>query len=158
MWTLKKNREDCSQFQESLEGGTLATVWPSTLREHATECAECRAIAEELLATRDLLKTLPASQAEIPRPWFAQRVMAAIAARELELRQSLDAWTAVPKLASRLTWASALALLLASTWLYERPKSTPKPGGDAAVESLFDQPASSSTQDDILMSRLESGR
>jgi hypothetical protein len=159
MWgPLKKNREDCSRFRESLEGDTLTAVLPSTLREHAAECAQCRAIAEEVLASRELLKALPPSQAETPRPWFAQRVMAAIAARELELRQSIEAWTAVPKLAARLTWAGAAALLLASTWLYERPRPVPKSGADAAAESLFDLPSSSSSQDDVLVSRLELGR
>jgi hypothetical protein len=157
MWSpLKRNREECSRFQESLESGTPEAAMAGTLREHAVACANCAATAEEVLASREILKALPGSQAGIARPWFAPRVMAAIAERELQLRYSLDAWVAVPKLAARLTWACALALLLASTWLYERPRSTPKSGADAAVESLFDlPPASSATQDDILVSRLE---
>jgi hypothetical protein len=61
----------------------------------------------------------------------------------------------VPKLAARFTWVCALALLLASTWLYETPRSTPKSGSDSTVESLFDAPAVSAAQDDILASRLE---
>jgi hypothetical protein len=160
MWSLlRKNREDCRQFQESLEAETRVAVLPATLREHAAQCRDCSAAAEEMLASRELLKALPTSRAASARPWFASRVMAAIAARELELGYALDAWTAVPKLAARLTWACALALLLASTWLYERPRSTPKPGAGATVESLFDlPPASSTTQDDILVSRLEKGQ
>ncbi len=159
MWSLPKKSEDCSRFRESLEGSARVAVLSSTLREHAAACADCSAIAEEVLASRALLKTLSASEADLARPWFAPRVMAAIAARESELRHSLEAWTAVPKLAAKLTWACALALLLASTWLYERPRSTPKLGTDATVESLFDlPPASSATQDDILMSRLEKGQ
>jgi len=39
--------------------------------------------------------------------------MAAIVAGESELRRSMDAWTIVPKLARRLSWVSALALVLA---------------------------------------------
>jgi hypothetical protein len=157
MWSLlKRSREDCRRFRESLEGSTPVAVLPSTLREHAAACADCGAVATEVLASRELLKALPASPAATPRPWFAPRVMAAIAAREEEFRRSLEAWTAVPKLAARLTWACALALLLASTWLYETPRSTPRTGRDAAAESLFDlPPASSATQDDILVSRLE---
>ena len=156
MWSLlKRSREDCKRFRESLESSTPVAVLPSTLREHAAACADCAATAEEVLASRELLKALPA-QASMARPWFAPRVMAAIAAREVELRHSLETWTAVPKLAARLTWACALALLLASTWLYETPRSTPKSGRDATAESLFDlPPASSATQDDILVSRLE---
>jgi hypothetical protein len=157
MWSLlRKNREDCRQFRESLEGSAHVAVLPSTLREHAATCPDCGAVAEDVLASRELLRALPASPAATPRPWFAPRAMAAIAGRELQLSYSLDAWVAVPKLAARLTWACALALLLASTWLYERPRSTPKSGAAATVESLFDlPPASSATQDDILISQLE---
>lgn len=157
MWSLvKRSREDCRRFRESLESSTPVAVLPSTLREHAAACTDCAATAAEVFASKELLKALPTSQASMARPWFAPRVMAAIVAREVELRHSLDAWTAVPKLAARLTWACALALLLASTWLYETPRSTPKAGRDATVESLFDlPPASSATQDDILVSRLE---
>jgi hypothetical protein len=77
--------------------------------------------------------------------------MAAIAARESELRQSLEAWAAVPRLAARLTWLSALALLLASTWLYQQPKFTPRSGNETVAESLFDSPQSSSSQDDAVL-------
>ncbi len=47
--------------------------------------------------------------------------MAAIAARKAELSRAADTWTFLPKLAARLTWASAIALLLASGWLYQKP-------------------------------------
>jgi len=81
--------------------------------------------------------------------------MAAIAAKESELRQSLEAWAAVPRFAARLTWVSALALalLLASTWLYKSPQAAPNvaqnSGSQSTVESLFDSPQSSAT-DDVL--------
>ena len=159
MWSLlKKDREDCSQFLESLEGTTSMAVLPSVLREHAAACKDCQTAAGEILASRELLKALPGSQAGKEKPWFAPRVMAAIAAREAELSRSLETWTAVPMLAARLTWAGALALLLASTWLYEKPKPAMKSGRDATVESLFDAPAASSAQDDIVVSLLENGR
>jgi hypothetical protein len=77
--------------------------------------------------------------------------MAAIAAKESELRQSLDAWDAVPRLAARLTWLSALALLVASTWLHQLPKPTPVSGNEGAVESLFDSPQSSAPQEDVVL-------
>ena len=91
--------------------------------KHASECQDCEDAVDELLASRALLSALP-RQAEVG-PWFAPRVMAAIAARESELRRSIDTWVIVPKLARRLTWVSALALVLASTWLFGRPASTP---------------------------------
>ncbi len=65
--------------------------------------------------------------------------------------QSLEAWAAVPRLAARLTWLSALALLLASTWLYQQPKFTPRSGNETVAESLFDSPQSSSSQDDAVL-------
>jgi hypothetical protein len=77
--------------------------------------------------------------------------MAAIAARESGLRPSLDAWAAVPRLAARVSWISALALLLASTWLYQLPKPTPTSGNEATVESLFDSQQSSAPQDDVVL-------
>jgi hypothetical protein len=83
--------------------------------------------------------------------------MAAIAAKESEARQSLDAWVAVPRLAARLTWLSALALLVASTWLYQLPKSTPKSGNNnSGIESLFDS-SQSGAPDDVLPTTMENG-
>jgi hypothetical protein len=157
MWSLlKENREDCRQFREALEADARVEVLGPTLREHAATCSDCAALADEVMASSEVLRALAGSPSATPGPWFAPRVMAAIARRELQLRQSLDAWVAVPKLAARLTWACALALLLASTWLYERPRSSPKSGANAAAESLFDlPPATPATQDDILVSRLE---
>jgi hypothetical protein len=108
------------------------------------------------LAAEDIFSSRTAIQNAIPRasqagPWFAPRVMAAIAARESELRQTLEAWAAVPRLAARLTWLSALALLVASTFLYEMPKSAPKSNTETVAESLFDSPQASSSQDDIVL-------
>lgn len=120
---LKRNRKECSPFLELLETAATLENLPRALQEHLSACGDCRAAADEMAATRELLK-LP-REAATPRPWFAPRVMAAIAAREAELRRSLDAWVVVPRLASKLTWASAFALLLASTWLYTRPVSVP---------------------------------
>lgn len=158
MWSLlKRNRGDCSQFRESLEESRGVAALPPELRAHADACKDCRVVAEEILASRALLKAL-ASQAEVPKPWFAPRVMAAIAARELELKRALDAWTVVPKLAARLTWVCALALLLASTWFYGTPRSAQKSSSDGTIESLFDAPAVSASQDDALVSLVEQGQ
>jgi hypothetical protein len=91
-------------------------------------------------------------------PWFAPRVMAAIAARESELRRSIDAWTIVPKLARRLSWVSALALVLASTWLFGRPASTPS---NPVSTDLTGEPAYENTapvnNDELLLSLAEKG-
>src|SRR6266849_6345336 len=159
MWNLlrvRKNHGECSRLRDALENVADVTALSSVQQKHLAACPACQAASADISMTRIVLRDV---RAALPEPWFAPRVMAAIAARESELRHSLEAWTAVPKLAAKLTWACALALLLASTWLYERPRSTPKLGTDATVESLFDlPPASSATQDDILMSRLEKGQ
>ena len=159
MWNLlgmKKNRNECSRLRDALESGAHgATALTAAQREHLAACADCQEAAEVFTMSRDILRDLP-SRAAQPGPWFAPRVMAAIAAHEADLRQSLDAWAAVPRLAARLTWVSALALLLASTWLYSAPRHAQKSGNQnqGSIESLFD--ADSPGPDDVLPT-LESG-
>jgi len=85
--------------------------------------------------------------------------MAAIAARKAELSRAADTWTFLPKLAARLTWASAIALLLASGWLYQKPASTSaKPvATDITGEPLADN-AAPPYNDDVLASLAEKPR
>jgi hypothetical protein len=152
MWNpLKRNSSECERFRESLEEAV-----PTTLRGHAAECRDCATAVYELAASRELLRALP-RQAEVG-PWFAPRVMAAIRARELELRRSADEWTVVPKLARRLTWVSALALLLAGTWLFGSNASAPlKPvATDITGEPVQDYAAPASN-DELLLSLAEKG-
>jgi len=142
MWRLvKRNREACSEFLESLERASNADAISPTLAAHAASCEACRTASQDLLASRELLAAWP-RRAETAGPWFVPRVMSAIAARESELLRSVEAWTVLPKLAARLTWISALALLLTTTWLVGRPPtSTPTRAvltdlaGDPVVES-----------------------
>ena len=99
------------------------------------------------------------STATMAGPWLVPRVMAAIAARKEELTRAADTWTFLPKLAARLTWASAVALLLASTWLYQKPISTSaKPMlTDITGEPLVDT-TTPPTNDDVLVSLAEKPR
>jgi hypothetical protein len=158
MWNLlrmlrkKKNENECGRLRDALENVADVAALSSAQQEHLTECPVCQAAADEVLMSRSLLREM-ASVAATPAPWFAPRVMAAIAAREAELRQSLEAWAAVPRLAARMTWVTALALLLAGTWLYRAPKSTPSPRGQATIESLFDSPQSPAAQDDVQLTQ-----
>jgi hypothetical protein len=131
-----------------LEDSTAARVLSAEQQKHLTACPECQAIADDMLMSRAILKDVPAAAA--PGPWFAPRVMAAIAARESELRQSLEAWAAVPRFAARLTWISAVALLLAAGWLYESPKFAQPSGNQTTAESIFDSPQSQAS-DDVLL-------
>ena len=160
MWnplSTKKKSEDCRTLRDilenaQLEGASEVSSLSGAQQKHLAACSECQQAADDILMTRAILSDMP-RHAEVSAPWFAPRVMAAIAAKESELRQSLEAWAAVPRFAARLTWVSALALLLASTWLYKSPQAAPNvaqnSGSQSTVESLFDSPQSAAT-DDVL--------
>jgi hypothetical protein len=136
MWNLlKKRTEECRKLQDLLEESAaarpevvrveeLSAAWPSAQRTHVAACGSCQEAARDLLATREIFKGVGSAR-EMARPWFATRVMAAIAARERELSEVASTWLAVPKLASRLAMGSGALLLVASTWLYERPYKVP---------------------------------
>ena len=154
MWNLlgsKKNYHQCSDLRTALEYAIDSSALTATQLAHLSACPDCQTAAEDFSACRMLLRHSPLLSVQ-PDSWFAPRVMAAIAARESEWRQSLETWAAVPRLAARLTWVSALALLLASTWLYQVPKSAPPPqsGSATVAESIFDSTQSSTAQDDVL--------
>lgn len=166
---LNKRSVRCREFQSQLEDAAsaapdakelpqLLAAAPVALKEHATSCADCSAAAENILAARALLAELP-SYASAAGPWFAPRVMAAIAARKADLARAADTWTFLPKLASRLTWASAVALLLASTWLYQKPTTTSaKPvATDITGEPVVDT-ATPANNDEVLVSLAEKAR
>jgi hypothetical protein len=167
MWDLLKKKSDaCGQFRDELDASAGAASQERTPEElfaalsapaqqHGAFCAECRAAAEELLSARALLRALPAKTVA-PSTAFVPRVMAAIAAREAELRNSISSWAAIPTLASRLALASAALLLLISTWIYERPVRTPaKTSVDSPPESLFESSPLPVNPDDFLVSQAE---
>jgi hypothetical protein len=163
MWNLlKKDDKRCTKLLDLLEES--AAVRPAAVsveelgedlsaaeRTHLASCPRCREAATDILATKTIFRNV-GSDAAITRPWFATRVMAAIAARERELTQAASTWLAVPKFASRLAVASAALLLVASTWLYEKPLSIPSQQANAlaAQESLFEA-APPANQDDVLV-------
>jgi hypothetical protein len=157
-----RKKKACSTFLDTLTHTVntatllefLASASPQQ-RAHASACEDCRIAAEEFLASRALLGALP-SQAETPRPWFASKVMAAIAARETEVRRLATAWTLVPRLASRLACISALVILVAGTWLYRNPVSASRgqTGTEASVESIFES-SPAPQQDDMLLTTAE---
>jgi hypothetical protein len=146
---MKKSHEECRRLRDVLEDAAEGAALSAAQREHLAACADCQEVADTIFMSRIVLQEVP-SRAALPGPWFAPRVMAAIAARESELRRSLDAWAAVPPLAARLTWVCALALLLAGTWLYESPKRAQTAGNQGTIESLFDA-QQSAAPDDVLL-------
>ena len=167
----KKNRTQCREFRGHLEDALgvapdakvmaeLLAAVPAAMKEHAAACADCRTAAENVLKSRALLSGL-SSRALLGGPWFPTRVMAAIVARASERTRTADTWSFLPKLAARLTWASALALLLASGWLYQRPvvntAAIKSVETDITGEPLRDN-TPPSTNDEVLVSLAEQPR
>jgi hypothetical protein len=165
MWNLLKSEEECRKLQDLLEDAAAARPDAASIKElgegmspeaqtHIAACGSCQEIAQDLLAAREIFKGVASSTAT-QRPWFATRVMAAITARERELAEAAGTWLAVPKFASRLALASGALLLVASTWLYERPLPTvnQRASNLAAQESLFETPPMN--QDDVLVNMQE---
>jgi hypothetical protein len=167
MWNLlKKSGQECRRVQDSLEeameknsnAGTVKELiagLPAETRKHVDGCDACREAALDLVATKEIFKGV-ANAADEARPWFASRVMAAIAARENELVNALSPWTEFPRFASKLAWISAVLLLAGTTWFYERGLRPPSnPANGAAQESIF-EPPQQTNQDDMLISMAES--
>src|SRR6266852_2939655 len=170
MWNLLKKRdEQCRKVRDLVEDSAAARPEAVSIQElsealsaaaqtHIGACVGCQEAAQDLLGTREIFKGV-ASNSAMERPWFATRVMAAIAARERELSEAASPWLAVPRFASRVAMASGALLLVASTWLYERPLSTTNQQAStlAAQESLFEAPPPMN-QDDVLVPAQENNR
>lgn len=168
MWNLlKKSDDECRNLQNLLEDSAAARPEAASIEElsevlspaeraHMASCQKCREVAQDLLAAREIFRGA-GSATELASPWFATRVMAGIAARERELAEGASTWLAVPKFASRLALVSGALLLVASTWLYERPSAVrPKqPAASASQEYLFETPQPPMNQDDVLISLAE---
>jgi hypothetical protein len=131
-------------------------AWLPAQRVHLAECSKCQESAQDFLATRKIFAGV-ASSAEMERPWFATRVMAAIAARDRDLSEVARTWMAVPKFASRLAMAAAALLLVASTWILEKPPAAPakQPTAASGQEFLFEPSPPPMNQDDVLISMAE---
>ena len=162
-----RNRDACDRWQDWLDVGAhgdapqrnlqalIAGLSPQN-RLHLQQCQDCRVAMDAWLVARQSLQTLADSSAPAP-PWFATRVMGAIAARQEELFRPAAAWSIVPRFASRLAWACAALLLVGSTLLYQKPSAEPSSAPSVnATEGLFDtQPPPLSTKDDVLTSLAE---
>ena len=163
MWNvLKRKAEECARLRDALEEAAmkfdegagvegLMEELTAEERKHIELCEACREAAQDLAASRELLRGV-GSFADEDRPWFAARVMAAIASRESELAQRISAWTEFPRFASRLAWVTSIVLLAATTWFYESVVRAPKNQLNGGQESIFDAPQQQTTQDDILIS------
>ena len=163
MWNLlKSNKEECKRLRDVLEvaaakhadavsAETLTGELTAEERKHIEMCSDCREAIRELVTTKELFQGA-ASFAEEERPWFAARVMAAIASRERKLAERVSTWTEFPRFASRLTWVAAIVLLAGTTWFYESVLRAPTYPLNGAQESIFEAPQQT-PPDDILISR-----
>jgi hypothetical protein len=162
MWNLRKAKdEECWRLRGALEeaarkagegvsAGKLLETLNEEDRRHMEFCGNCREAAEELAATKKLFRGM-ASFVDEERPWFATRVMAAIAAREKELAQRISVWGEFPRVASRLAWVTSILLLAGTTWFYSRVVRAPYSQGNRAQESIFEAPQQQAAPDDILI-------
>lgn len=167
MWNLKKsNFTECDSVQDVLQYemdaagnastvtpivalGTLLAKLPAPARDHVAACSDCRIFAEELFEVRDMFQAIPAGPQ--PGPFFLKRVMASIASREAELERKAQTWAAVPRLASRLSVLASLTLLIAGSWLYERPAQPSTVAGISAEQYSEGLVDGSPIQDDFLL-------
>jgi len=150
---LESKDSPCSLLRGLLEEMESRESLPPTLTTHVASCRACQTAMGELFASRELLKALP-RRTEETRPWFAARVMAAIDEQESKLTKSLETWLVVPRLASKLAWGAALALVLTTTWLAGHPKTTQTQTTavrtDIAGEPMIESHPVPATNDDIL--------
>jgi hypothetical protein len=168
MWNLlKKTNPGCEKLFDFLEEAAtkradmmsvegLMGGLPQAEREHLASCEDCREAAQDLVAARELFRGV-ASFRQGAKPWFAARVMNAIAARERELSLRVSAWSEFPRFASRLAWITVVVLLAGSTWFYEKAVKTPSYPlkGAAPQESIFET-TPPTNQDDVLIGMVES--
>src|SRR5436305_15333431 len=90
MWNLlraKKETEHCRSVHDALENAPNASALSSSQRAHLSVCSECQKIADHVSLTRRALQEMP--RVAQHGSWFAPRVMAALAARESDLRKSI---------------------------------------------------------------------
>jgi hypothetical protein len=103
MWNLlNKSDNECWKLRDLLEESAVARreavsveqwreTWPAAQRAHIAACRACQQAAQDLLATQRIFKGVGSAR-EMVRPWFATRVMAAIAARERELSEAASSF------------------------------------------------------------------
>lgn len=163
MWNvLKRSKEECGRLRDKVEDAAAKQADALSLknlreeltaeeRKHVETCRDCQEAVQEVFAAKELFQPVPSFRQE-ERPWFAARVMAAIAARERELAERVTAWTEFPRFASRLTWVAVIVLLASTTWFYESVVRTPTHLVNGSQESIFEAPQQT-TPDDILISQ-----
>lgn len=158
-FTEGKHGEPCGRWQAWLDAEAQDAPSRQSLQQVAAElsaedrahlhgCDDCRVALEAWLSFRHSLQAVKPLAAT--PPWFAARVMAAIAAREDESRP-IAAWIAVPRFAARLAWICGAALVFAGTWLYEKPPVRHAAPAVSVSEGLFDTQPPTVSEDEVLV-------
>jgi len=160
MWnplSTKKKSEDCRSLRDilenaQLEGASEVSSLSGAQQKHLAACSECQQAADDILMTRTMLRANAQALGSV-------RALVCAASDGCDRGQRIGAAPIsgglgrCAALCCAVDLGSALALLLASTWLYKSPQAAPNvaqnSGSQSTVESLFDSPQSSAT-DDVL--------
>jgi hypothetical protein len=170
MWLFtKRTSKECEDVRDLLECdngqhegngiaaiGTLLARLPECARNHVKECKDCRTFAEELLEVREMFDG--ESTGPRPGPYFLARVMAVISEREAELEKTAQTWAAVPRLGYRFSLLASLTLLIAGSWLYQRPQQRVTVAGITTAEQSSEglvEGGGTTIQDDFLLNTPE---
>ncbi len=159
----RQNREaNCGRFQEELElvrvpgdavieRGELLARMSAEMRGHAGECRSCLEALDDVVETRNLLLSLATDTGvAVPGPWFASKVMNAIAAKGNEIETQDGFWISVQRLAPRLAAVCALLLVLVGTWAVQTQREYQSRQMTMPGESLFESAPSGTLNDEIL--------
>jgi len=95
---------------EDFANGEAAQAERAEVAAHLETCAACRsAVGDARLASAMLAEAL--EPAAVPTGFSRTRMDALLRAEEERQRESLEFWPALERLASRLAWGSAMALV-----------------------------------------------
>jgi hypothetical protein len=152
---------NCERLLNQLEGlpssagdkaSELLELLPEEAREHAAACSECQAVLQDFANTRQTLAMMRENLPQ-PGPWFAARVMGAIASQEREAEERQNGfWVNVRRLAPRMVALATLLLMLGGTWAFQERRAASRVQGAqmGPVESLFEAAPVAAPNDDII--------
>ena len=159
MFHLPENKNaGCARFLDELESVPVEVREEAQVfarlsepgKEHAQACVDCEQALAQFVTTRRALAPLKAEARVNAGPWFATRVMAAIAARERELEED-GVWINMRRMAPRLVALSALFLVVGSTWALQLRRADEARRAKAAqAEGLIESGSSAPEYDDAL--------
>jgi anti-sigma factor RsiW len=159
----EENLSVCKTSEALLEdyiSGELTRAEAKQLAAHAQTCAACReALREAQMSARLVRATF--EPAEEPGPAFTHLVMARINAAEAWMRQQRDFWRPFERLAWRLAFTAALALVFLFAYGWEvnnagTASAVPTPTAFAQPAETFTPPAAvPSSPDEVFMAIVE---